>query len=44
MLKDSLFLGVGEDDCSEGVTCRQHFAEVLVVAVVPIVSIPSTRS
>lgn len=44
MLKDYLFLGVGEDDGSEGVTCRHNFAEVLVVAVVPVVSIPSTRS
>ena len=47
MLKDSSFPrapGAGEDDSSEGVACRHHFSEVPVVAVLPVVSMPSTRS
>lgn len=47
MLKGSSFLrasGVGEDDSSEAVACRHHFSEVLAFAVLPVVSVPSTRS
>lgn len=47
MLKDSSFpqaLGVGEDDSSEGVACRRNFSEIPVVAILPVVSMPSTGS
>lgn len=47
MLKDFSFqqaLGAEEDDSSEGVACRHHFLEVSVVAVLPVVSVPITRS
>lgn len=47
MLKDSSFcqaLGAGADDSSEGAACRHHFSEVPMVAFLPVVLVPITRS